>query len=211
MRCPALFLRFKANVTITDLPVCGTTQNLSVAGNLVWIIYPNGHLIETGYYEGYYEHYGLQSPTDPHYFWGRRYATGPPDYSDISDGLEIYPNLDEVITFSVMGNADSGDLDWHVRIEKPGSYTININDLTATYSSGSLSEVVMEVHNGQSQDVSANFTEIRTAYESGGSLSWVEWNYNSSPETYPSGGIYQSNFINWSAYCMDTSYNEVCD
>jgi hypothetical protein len=202
----------KAYSQITELDICGTLDDISVGGSLVWVLHPDLQMMETGFYRGNYSTMGLESIDDPHYFWGRRNAANTTwDYSDISDGVEIYPSEDEWIYFSVYGNADTSDKDWHVNITKPRYYTIIINDLTLTYSYGTVSEVVMEIHNIESPTVNANFTQIQSAYTSGSppSLFWDDW--LTSVEASNSGGNpYHSHKQSVTAYCMDSESNEVC-
>jgi hypothetical protein len=196
----------KAKSLITSLPVCtGNEEYGSVGGSIVWIVQPGLQLAETGFYRGNMTSYGLLSPDDPHYFWGRRYADSQVDdvdYSDISDGLEIYPVVDDWINFSIYGNVDPSDHNWHIRIEKPGSYTISINDLTLTYSAGSYSQVIMEMHNDESGAVYANFTNIQSAKNVSSTLTWLNWTNSHDIDDSP---YLSHEGTTDSEYCMDTT------
>lgn len=196
----------KAYTKITDLTICGTTDKTSVGGDLVWVIEPDLQMVETGFYKGNYSSKGLESMNAPHYFWGRRNAANTTwDYSDISTGSGYYPSLGDWVYFSVYGNIDSSNRDWHVNITKPGSYTIIINGLTVTYSYGTVSEVVMEIHNIESPSVSANFTNIQSAYNTGGVLTWYGWTTSHDIDNAP----YYSKQVSSSAskYCMNSESN----
>lgn len=191
----------KAKSLITDLDICGHFESDgSVGGNLVWVTSPDLTFIETGYYKGNYSETGeMVSNNHPHYFWGAKSDIGELMYGDISEGTEIDPVLTNWINFSTWGNV-AEDHDWHVRIEKAGSYTINVNGISLGDNMGYESSVVMEMHNSYSEGT-GHFKDIENKKKTGSSLYWESWLNSYGDNDDPFYAVE----LDDDEYCMDTS------
>ncbi|MBI2938406.1 MAG: hypothetical protein HYY22_09380 [Thaumarchaeota archaeon] len=191
----------KAKSLITNLSICGHFQtDASIGGDIVWVTGANLNMVETGFYRGNYTTYGLVSNDANHYFWGKRTSGGSLTYGDISSGTGYNPTTGDYIYFSTYGNANQYNNDWHVTIEKVGSYTINVNGLTVSANKGAQSSVLMEMHNSYSSGT-ARFQDIQNAQLQGGGLYWVPWLNGYAINDNP----FYATEVSETEYCMYTS------
>lgn len=192
----------KAEELITDFDLCGSSEaDGSLGGALVAVFTLGSDIIETGFFEGYYS--SMSAVDEQHYYWGKRYD-GTWSYSDISDGTGKVPNEDDWILFETRGNGNTSDHDWHVKIERDGDYTINIDGLTIDAAYGLYSRVVFETHNNETEG-SANFTNIEHLKKESGNLNWVDWE-DSDESRYPNNSTnpYQVCKVSETEYYMYT-------
>jgi hypothetical protein len=167
-----------ATQSISNQSICGTTlAEGSGAAFFLFIAWPTGDFIATGYYMGWSGDGLVWSGTAEDYYWDRHLLCSTAcsyTFSDISQGLGTYPLAGDSIFFQLQGSLNDGTHNWYITIMKSGSYTININNLSGAGDYGGISSAQLESHNNGNA-LFASFSSLQNLEQIGPSFAWTAW------------------------------------
>ena len=158
--------------------LCGTSGSTgSETVKDIGVYTADGAWVAVGYDQGS-EPNGAWTGNTPHYyrdenvcgFFGCSYS-----YSDISAGFSTYPSSGDSIFFQLQGSLNTGTHKWYITITKSGSYTLNINGISAEWDYGSSSTAQAESHNNVNS-MTGYFSSLQNLEQtSSNTWTWTSW------------------------------------
>ncbi|MDG6999735.1 MAG: hypothetical protein JRN15_11535 [Nitrososphaerota archaeon] len=185
--------------------ICGTTSTTgSQVVNFIGVNWADNQFVAVGYSQGI-EPNGHWTGSSQDYYWDRYYCvlfSCNYYFSDISSGVNIYPQAGDSIQFQLQGSLNTGAHDWYITITKSGSYTININNIAAEGDYAPYSIAETESHNN-ANTATALYNYLNNLKQtSSNGWTWTTWtssngfrspNNSSNPYCYTEDSVSEYN------------------